>query len=68
LTKIGQPLWAPVVMLTQYGETKEFFAHLCCWQHVDMQLSAQAEQLSLPKKKHRTVRYPAIGKIKVSNS
>ncbi|XP_065889057.1 uncharacterized protein [Dysidea avara] len=64
LTKNGQPLWAPVVMLTQYGETKEFFAHLCCWQHADMQMSAQVEQLSLPKKKRHTLRYPAIGKIK----
>lgn len=65
LTKHGQPLWAPLTILTQHGETKEFFAHLCCWQHANLHLSAQVDQLMLPRRKRQTIRYPAIGKLKV---
>ena len=64
LTKNGKPSWAPLTVLTQHGETKDFLAHIYYWQHIDLHLAAKADQLTLPKKK-QTIRYPAIGKLKV---
>ena len=66
LTKNGKPSWAPLTVLTQHGETKDFLAHLRYWQHVNLHLAVKADQLMLPEKKRQTIRYPAIGKLKVA--